>query len=176
MSEELIKRLRRAAQRLDAPRYASDAALLNEAADALSRPAPVQVPEGMVVVNRDDLDYMLGAVQSVAEAAYHRGGTVCCRVGGPECCGSPVPEWSPEDEEIMSALSPVVTGMSAMLAAAPSVPVAREHDDDIKQMMKFYAVYDLVSLARIQSEHVARLQKKLPPMRDEQPRNPRFGG
>ncbi|MEN6402467.1 MAG: hypothetical protein ABFE07_22615 [Armatimonadia bacterium] len=46
MSEELIKRLRRAAQRLDAPRYASDAALLNEAADALSHPAPARdVPE-----------------------------------------------------------------------------------------------------------------------------------
>lgn len=47
MREELIKRLRRAAARLDAPRYVSDAALLNEAADALSRPATaVQVPEG----------------------------------------------------------------------------------------------------------------------------------
>lgn len=54
MSEELIKRLRRAAARLDAPRYASDAALLNEAADALSRHAPVQVPEGWRLVRDGD--------------------------------------------------------------------------------------------------------------------------
>ena len=50
MSEELIKRLRRAAKRLDVPRYTHDAALLSEAANALeARPAPaVQVPEGVL--------------------------------------------------------------------------------------------------------------------------------
>ena len=95
--------------------------------ELLSRPAPaVQVPDGMALVNREDLDYMLGAVQRVAEAAYHRAGLVCCRVGGPECCGSPEPEWTPEDQEIMEALSPVVTGMSAMLAAAAPATVATE--------------------------------------------------
>ena len=49
-------------------------------------------------------------------------------------------------------------------------------DEDIIHAMRFYSVTDLISLVRIQSEHVARLQKKLPPMRDEQPRNPRSGG
>ena len=59
---------------------------------------------------------------------------------------------------------------------AQSVPVVGEPNEDIEQLMKFYAVNDLLSLVRVQSEHVARLQKKLPPMRDEQPRNPRSGG
>lgn len=59
---------------------------------------------------------------------------------------------------------------------AAQVPVMGEANEDIAQLMKFYAVNDLLSLVRVQSEHVARLQKKLPPMRDEQPRNPRSGG
>lgn len=65
--------------------------------------------------------------------------------------------------------------------AAKSMPVEHKQvadglDEDISHAMRFYSVTDLVSLVRIQSEHVARLQKKLPPMRDEQPRNPRSGG
>ena len=68
--------------------------------------------------------------------------------------------------------------MNAWLRAntPPNVAVVGELNEDIAQLMKFYAVNDLLSLVRVQSEHVARLQKKLPPMRDEQPRNPRSGG
>jgi len=66
--------------------------------------------------------------------------------------------------------------IDAAWQATQPVPVVWEPNEDIEQLMKFYAVNDLLSLVRVQSEHVARLQKKLPPMRDEQPRNPRSGG
>lgn len=49
------------------------------------------------------------------------------------------------------------------LQKEPAVP------DDIAQLMKFYNVTDMAALVRIQSTHVERLQKKLPPLRDERP-------
>jgi hypothetical protein len=53
--------------------------------------------------------------------------------------------------------------------ATPDLP------SDIAQLLKFYSVSTLEELARIQSIHIGRLQAKLPPLRDEQPRNYREG-
>ena len=38
-----------------------------------------------------------------------------------------------------------------------------------QQLMKFYQVSTLEHLVLAQSEHIERLQKKLPPLRDERP-------
>lgn len=42
-------------------------------------------------------------------------------------------------------------------------------------LMKFYAVDSLAALARMQEQHIARLQAKLPKLVDESPRTPREG-
>ncbi len=41
--------------------------------------------------------------------------------------------------------------------------------DDIAHLMRFYTVASLTELVRIQSQHIDRLQAKLPPIRDERP-------
>ena len=46
---------------------------------------------------------------------------------------------------------------------------------DAQRLMAFYDVDNITDLIRRQSEHIARLQAKLPPMRDEFPRTPREG-
>jgi hypothetical protein len=41
--------------------------------------------------------------------------------------------------------------------------------------MDFYSVETIPALIDAQERHIAKLQAKLPPLRDEQPRNPRIG-
>jgi hypothetical protein len=43
------------------------------------------------------------------------------------------------------------------------------------QLMKFYGTTTLAALVEAQSMHIERLQAKLPPMRDMNPRTPREG-
>ena len=59
--------------------------------------------------------------------------------------------------------------------AAPLSPLATPIPDEIAQLAEFYAVEDLAALVRVQANHVERLQKKLPPLKDEFPRTPREG-
>ena len=40
---------------------------------------------------------------------------------------------------------------------------------EFAQLMRFYSVSTLEDLVRIQSQHIERLQAKLPPLRDERP-------
>ena len=47
--------------------------------------------------------------------------------------------------------------------------------DEFSTLAKFYNVDSMAALIRIQSEHVERLQKKLPPIPDQFPRTPREG-
>ena len=54
---------------------------------------------------------------------------------------------------------------------ASGVP-ARESD---RQLMRFYGVESLQALIDAQERHIAKLQAKIPPLRDEMPRNPRIG-
>jgi hypothetical protein len=48
----------------------------------------------------------------------------------------------------------------------------RESD---QQLMRFYSVETIPALIDAQERHIERLQAKFPPLRDEQPRNPRIG-
>lgn len=47
-------------------------------------------------------------------------------------------------------------------------------NEQIQQLKRFYGVSTLEELVLIQAQHVERLQAKIPPLRDEQPRKSRF--
>lgn len=108
MSEELIKRLRTVAR--DEERAWGDedevVILLREAADALSRPAPVQVPEGVALVSRDEAIRVLEGVANIVHVCWSEWGAA----------GS----WSDYDQSVMDGMH----ALQATLAAAPSAPAA----------------------------------------------------
>lgn len=54
-------------------------------------------------------------------------------------------------------------------------PAERAKDDEFAHLLKFYNVATLEEVIRAQSQHIARLQAKLPPTPDTQPRNYREG-
>lgn len=51
---------------------------------------------------------------------------------------------------------------------------SRTSNEQIQQLKRFYGVSTLEELVLIQAQHVERLQAKIPPLRDEQPRKSRF--
>ena len=59
--------------------------------------------------------------------------------------------------------------------ASRSLPQAPASEEDLQQLMKFYQADNLVDLVRKQSNHVTRLQAKLPALIDEFPGNYRQG-
>lgn len=63
----------------------------------------------------------------------------------------------------------------AEIDSTSSAIAINEIPAEFAQIAKFYDVQDMAALVRIQSEHVERLQKQLPPLRDTEPRNPRRG-
>lgn len=63
----------------------------------------------------------LDAVRNVLQRAYNSAEPVCCGRAGTECCGSPEPEWSEYDQQIMNDLQPVEEYLSKALSA-PRVP------------------------------------------------------
>ena len=70
MSEELIKRLHLAANGASFDGRAGDAFLMREAAHALSRPAPVQVPSGWRLVPVEPTQRMLDSVHGMSLGEY----------------------------------------------------------------------------------------------------------
>ncbi len=48
-------------------------------------------------------------------------------------------------------------------------------DDAQEQLARFYGVHTKDALIEAQAKHIEKLQARLPPLRDEQPRNPREG-
>lgn len=73
MSEELIKRLRIRANNIDLE-FPKFAALLREAANALSRPATVQVPEGWKLVPIEPTAEQIFAMDSFSEMCFEQFG------------------------------------------------------------------------------------------------------
>jgi hypothetical protein len=59
--------------------------------------------------------------------------------------------------------------------AAKYAPAQTVSEVDHSQLFRFYGVANADDLIACQSKHIERLQAKLPPMRDEQPRNYREG-
>jgi len=73
------------------------------------------VPDDAV---RAELHGILEYVEGEMQSAYHNAYPECCGRGrGGECCGSPEPAWSKEDQAIMDKLAPVQSRLHAMLAA-----------------------------------------------------------
>lgn len=66
-------------------------------------------------------------------------------------------------------------GTEAAICERAATALTGQTPADVAQLMKFYSVDTYDTLVRIQAEHIERLQKKLPPLRDQFPRVPREG-
>lgn len=67
--------------------------------------------------NKMTAEQALDAVRNVLQRAYNSAEPVCCGRAGTECCGSPEPEWSEYDQQIMNDLQPVEEYLSQALSA-----------------------------------------------------------
>ena len=63
----------------------------------------------------------------------------------------------------------------AMREPPPPTPASGKDSNLFSTLMKFYSVNSVEGLVRMQARHIERLQAKLPPLQDMEPRNPRKG-
>lgn len=86
-----------------------------------------------------------------------------------------LPQLNPEVDSLTKATIGYLRAQAPVelaeeLAALDALPQV-----DHSRLFRFYNVTTVDELISIQSLHIQRLQSKLPPMRDEQPRNYREG-
>jgi hypothetical protein len=110
-------------------------------------------PVAQAAAGASELDSLVEEARQLSIGVLNAAGAVVDRIEAIQRRPSPRPE------------------AAADRASGGGVPV-RESD---RQLMDFYSVDNLYALIDAQERHIAKLQAKLPPLRDELPRNPRIG-
>lgn len=78
------------------------------------QPAPTATHDVAGLV--EAADAALREIQDIMYEAYNSANPVCCGRPGQECCGSPVPGWSEQDQRTMDRLAPHQRALNDALA------------------------------------------------------------
>ena len=137
------------------------------------------------IVERADDTFTLSMVkQFVLRAlAAQQPDTVCAKdqlravLEGLECerIGILMTQGAPTLRAVAAEIARAAKLGANLYAAAPKDAQPSAEDMELVQLMRFYSVSTVRELVDIQARHIVRLQEKLPPLRDTQPRNPRKG-